>query len=366
MVFTQVLFAQDKTEQCAQDAVKFCPDKKTSPARLDCLMLNQEKLSSECRRDLHRLSQIVKDTGTSRTSGGPLSPPAMGGMGLLPPSKKILSFGGTLAPEEISTTHYRMNAATPLWSWDEHATALSLNTQRLEIDESKEIKGGPEKTARRLDRIEVGGLYTKKLDDGHLFGGRIQAGSSSDKAFHSNREMIYTLMGFYGKPASGKNYWLYSVFISNNNPIANYLPLPGILYFTKKDNFSGMFGFPFNTIQWTPVSQWSFSLSYLIANITAEVAYQLKNEMQVSLGFGTSQQMFLLHDRKSEDKRLFFTENRLYLGMKSPIMKYLMIDAETGLNFYRRMREGRRFNNTDLLLNMKRSWFLSSNFTFLF
>lgn len=364
LLFLLSAHAQELPSNCREDQKRICPDVKSFRDGLDCLTKNLKDLSKECQADLQRISQLVKETGGARGGGMPSFGGSMGG--LLPPSKKILTVGGTLAPEEVSTNNYRVNAATPLWAWDDHSTAVTLNAQRIELGENKTISDGPEKTPRRLDRVELSGVYSRKLSDKKFVGGRLQVGSASDRPFHSNREMSYTAMGFYGKPAEDGNFWLYSVFISNNNPIANFLPIPGVTYVYRNDKFTGLFGLPFNSIQWTPVPTWSFSLSFLITNMTAEVTYGLKENIQWSAGYSRSQQTFLRHEREKLRDRLFFTENRLYVGMKTPADKSLSWELQSGLAFDRQLREGTGFSNTDLLMNLHRSWYVSAGTTYLF
>lgn len=357
--------AQEIPDQCRDDIRKLCPDTKSFRDGLECLTRNVKDLSKECQADLQRVSQIVKETGGPRGGGGfPSFGP--GGTGLLPPSRKILSVGGTLAPEPVSTNNYRVTAATPLWAWDKNTTALTVSAQRIELGENKIIIDGPEKTPRTLDRVELGGSFARMLGESKFIGGRVQIGSASDQPFHSNRETSYTVTGFYGRPAEGKNFWLYSVFVSNNNPIANFLPIPGVTYVYRTDTFTGMFGLPFNILQWTPVPEWSFSFSFFITNMTAEITYGLRENTQWSIGYSRSQQTFLRHEREKLRDRLFFTENRLYAGMKTPASEDISYELQSGLAFDRQLREGTSFSDTDLLLNLHRSWYVSAGITYLF
>lgn len=324
-----------------------------------------EKLSDECRADLRRLNQVVKDSGVR---GGGLSSfgGIMGGLGLVPPKKTILSLEGMSAYEGNPTVIEQGKASlvSPMWIRDNHSLTASLSAGTVKFNEA--VKGPRGINIRELHRVEVGGQYTKTLEEHRLWGLRGALGSAGDKPFQTGKEYTFSLNGFFAKPGNEDSYWVYSFFLSNNSPILNYIPIPGITYFFRKENFTGMLGLPLMSLQWTPVKNWAFSVSYFITNFRSVISYSVTDRQQALFGFSVNQQTFLREGRKENTDRLFVNDKRLYAGWKSVFTENFFAEFQMGQSFDRVVLEGKRFNDANWKEKLGRSWFLSSALTMTF
>jgi hypothetical protein len=162
--------------------------------------------------------------------------------------------------------------------------------------------------------------------------------------------MILNANLFYMPTVGPGDQWIYTLFISNNNPIANYVPIPGVIYLHKRERFTGLFGIPFSSIQWTPVDPWTLSVSIMIINFNAEISYGHRDQMQTFVGFSSAQQSFL----------------RAFIGVRSPITPKLSGDIQFGDSFDRRLSEGDSLRDRKREVGMGRSWFVGMNLNYLF
>lgn len=311
------------------------------------------------------MSKSIEASG-SRGGGGLSSfGGVMGGMGLMAPQKTVITLNGTLAPEGHPTTieQSKMSIATPIYSRNGSSFAMSVGGGRIGFNETQFFDNDG-KAPQELHRFDLGAQYSTTLKDRGFFGVRGSVGSASDKPFHSKDEMTFSLSSFYTRPSGGSGQWIYTVFLSNNNSFANYIPIPGFIYLYRNQGFTGMFGLPFLSMQWTPKAPWIFSMSYFITNFNTEVAYGLRDRFQTFAGFAISQQNFLRADREEGTDRLFFNEKKVFLGIRSPLTNEVSAELQSGLSFDRKLKEGKRFNDTDREADLGRSWYISMNWNF--
>lgn len=283
----------------------------------------------------------------------------------MPPQKTVVALNGNLSTEGKPTVieQSKMSIATPIYNKNGESFAMSLGGGRILFNESQVFDNG-EKTPKSLERVDLGVQYSTTLKKRAFWGLRGSLGSASDQPFRTKEEVTFSLSTFYTKPGDGRGQWIYTVFLSNNNSLANYIPIPGFIYLYRNQGFTGMFGLPFLSIQWTPKAPWLFSMSYFITNFNNEIAYGLRDKFQTFLGFAISQQNFLRADREERTDRLFFNEKKIFLGTRSPLTNEISGEFQTGLSFDRKLKEGKRFNDIDLEADMGRSWYLSFNLNF--
>lgn len=321
--------------------------------------------TEECRAELRRLNQVVKDSGV-RSGGLSSFDGVMGGLGLIPPKKTVFSIEGMSAYQGDPTVIQQGKATlvSPMWIKDHQSLTASLNAGTVKINEPVVAPDGTK--IRELHRIEAGGQYTKSLEENRMWGLRGSLGSAGDKPFETGKEYTFNLNGFYAKPGKSDSYWVYSFFLSNNNPVLNYVPIPGIIYFTRKENFTGMFGFPIMSMQWTPLKKTSVSVSYFITNFRTTIAYSVADKHQASVGFAINKQTYLREGRKDNTDRLFFNDKRIYAGWRSVLSENLIAELQFGQSFDRAVHEGKRFNEWDWKQKLGRSWYASSAMTLSF
>lgn len=345
---------------CDHEAKSLCSGMNAPLEKLACLADQKDKLSSECQSELRRLNQMTKDTGARGGKGLQSFGGVMGGVGLLPPEKTIVSVEGMNAAEGRPTVinQGRLTIASPVWKKKGKSFVASLNTGTVKFNERVALPDGDK--IGELHRLEVGGQFTLMSPDKTMKGFRATFGSAGDQPFSSSKEYIFSANAFYMPPGEDDSRWIYTVFISNNNSLLNYVPIPGFLYLYKNKKFTGLFGLPFLSLQWTPTEQWLCSVSFFITNFRSSLAYILQNKTQIAANFVISQQAFLRENREELRDRLFFADKRLFLSVRHPLADDVILEVQGGESFDRSLREGRRFNETDWRRDLGRSWYTSA------
>ena len=357
--------AEGNPDVCEADAKVLCAESVAPDARISCLIRNRDQLSEGCRNDLKRLNQLVKDSG-ARTGGLSSFGGVIGGLGLVPPKKSILSLEGMNAYEGHPTVinQGKVSLISPMWIKDDHSFVGSVSAGTVKINEAVVTPDGSK--IRELQRIEAGGQYTKNLSDHRLMGLRGSIGSAGDDPFATGKEYTFSVNGFYARPGSEDSYWVYTFFLANNSPLLNYVPIPGFIYLYRKENFTGMIGVPLMSLQWTPSKEWMFSFSFFITNLRSAISYNVSDRHQASIGFSINQQTYLREKREDNRDRLFLNDKRIYAGWRSVLTESFSAEIQFGESFDRELREGKRFNDKDWRRELGRSMYVSSALTFMY
>ncbi len=340
------LIAMAQNESCKEEIQIFCPGTEKGLKQLECLLKNEKELSNQCKQELQRLSKAVKETGAR--GGGGLSSfgGVIGGMGLVAPDRRVLSYSGSMAPQNDRLDRHRLNFSSPIWAHGKETFSMSLGAGSLNLQEKYVLDKKKVEVPQHYNRVELGGNYSKALKNNRVLGVRASIGSASDKVFHSSRELIFSMNASYAYPSEDKNnFWMLTVFMSNNNPLANFVPIPGFVYFHKTSKFTGMFGLPFASMQWTPVDPWLFFASIFVTNINLEAVYGHRDQIQFYTGFSMAQEAYLRVDRERSLDRLFLDEKKLFLGARAPLTKNLFTDLQFGQSFDRKVFEGRSYGD---------------------
>lgn len=216
-----------------------------------------------------------------------------------------------------------------------------------------------------LNRVELGIQYAKFYDQGKIWGSRISIGSASDYVFKSEKETIFSGVLFTSRPSSPTSQWIYSLFISNNSPIGNYIPIPGFMYMHRGEKFIGMYGLPFLNLTWLPKKKWRLQTSLFLTNLKVEAFYTIDNATHAYLGALSQQQAFLRANRKDQRERIFYSDKRAYLGVNSLLKKNLTLDFQTGFSFDRRLDEGESIFRSERDASLDGSAYLSLSLSML-
>jgi hypothetical protein len=349
---------------CRKEFKTLCPEANGVNEVVTCVLRKEDQVSTNCKQDLQRIAAFVKSAG-SRGGGGISSfGGVMGNSGLLPTDRKTLSYSVNHAPEgtPASITQQRLSFSTPVWKHKAESFAFSTGVGSISFSDRKFYNKSLQQTPSELKRVELGGQYSRRLKEGKALGFRANVGSASDRVFNSLEEVTFSLNGTYSFPGKDpSDHWIWTVFFSNNISFANYIPLPGFIYLHKTENFTGMFGLPFLSMQWTPVKPIVLSMSYFITNLNTEIAYGFNDTVQAFMGFAINQQAFLRADRTRLRDRMFFNEKKLFVGMRSPIMTVFTGEFQLGRSFDRKLTEGRNFSDSDLEADLGKSWYGSAS-----
>ncbi len=293
----------------------------------------------------------------------------MGGMSMGGPSSPVINYGGSMVggPKKSSNIdQHRFHAAAPVYKDGVDAYSTSLLVSSLHFGEEVVLDSG---TQVPVDfyKHEIGIGYSHKLEGERNFGLRVSGGSASDTPFSGSRDMTFSANTSYSFPDGETSHWVLTLYVSNNNPIVNYIPIPGFIYFYRTEKFIGMFGLPFASMQWTPISPWTFSISIFGPSVGSEIIYGNREQLQSFVGFSWTQQSFLRHGRATIEDRIFVDEKKFFTGMRMPIAQNLAGELQGGFAFARSVYEGPRFEKRDHgSRGLDDAWFGAWNFRYFF
>lgn len=331
---------------CASEIEHHCPGVARGPELLGCLARHQSEASPLCQQEIQRLLEARKQAAGNRGLGAFSG--VMGGMSMGGPPIPVLIAGGGSTRSDEPQAHaetWRLNASTPVARAETDFYTASLSYSTLRFGDEIRLRDSGVVLARDWRRMEVGGQFSRRLEGEKLLSLRLSVGSAGDEPFRQGRDTTFTFNGTYSFPESETTHWAWTLFISNNNPIANYLPIPGFVYFYRTPTFTGMFGIPFATVQWTPVPDWILSAAAFGPSVNLEAAHGGRDRLQTALGFNWSQQTFLRADRIYEEDRTFLDEKRLFVAVRSPLSAKFSAELQAGPVFDRLVYEGRRFRS---------------------
>ncbi len=245
------------------------------PEDIETLIKQKETLSAECKQQLERMVHMRADA--AKSGGGSLA--AFGGLNAMGPPVSIFSYETKWMPGDRGTdfNEHKGNISLPVYKSQGQVAAVSLAGSQLHFGETLRFDNG-KVVPNTMFRYEAGVQYSKQLPEKKSWGLRGSFGYAGDKPFEADQDSTYSVMANYGYPGE-KGYWSLFAFMSNNSPILNYIPLPGVAYFYKTPTFTGMFGFPVLSMQWTPVNPWAYSVSLFGTTFQAEASYGHRDDL---------------------------------------------------------------------------------------
>lgn len=327
-------------QACKEQAAKFCPDLKNPREVLKCLIKNDKELSTECKQELERFGRASSQAGEQ--GGGALS--AMAGLNSQTPPFPVLSFEGRVSPGTPKLDEEKLNLSSPVYQDEDDYFALSLAAARIHLSDTVTLDSGIE-IPKDLYRAELGAQYTDKLPGFKTWGLRGSIGSASDQLFKTFKDNTFSVNAQYGFPAEGGGFWMFFLYMSNNSPLGNFVPIPGVMYLYKTPTFTGMFGFPILSMQWTPEKLWSYSLSMFGPAITTEAAYGDAGQVQYLANLAWSNQNFILSNRTDDKDRLTIEEKKISVGVRSFLYDKVLAELKLGRAVGRTIYIGDGFRN---------------------
>jgi hypothetical protein len=288
---------------------------------------------------------------------------SMGGFAMGPPVP-MLTYDGRYLPGEKSPvwTENRLTFSAPVYRSNQDTVAASLSASQLHLSDNLRLDSGVAVPAE-LSRIEAGFQYFHKLPDKRNWGLRTSVGYAGDKPFRTTRDLTYSFSASYGYPsANGSGYWALFVFMANNSPFLNYFPFPGVTYIYKTPTFTGVFGFPILSMQWTAYDPWIYSLSIFGPTLLSEAAYGPRETLQTFAGFSLVQQSYVPSERAETRDRLTLQEDKLALGMRRLFAENVLGEWQVGRTFDRTIFEGNGFRNKDRgKLTLPTDWLVAAS-----
>lgn len=248
-------------------------------------------------------------------------------------------------PDKLTAQVQNFSALIPLYKNTERAFALTASSNQFTLSSSRA-------GLKTLTDTRFGFSYTEKVDDKRTWSANVQYGSASDKPFENSSVSTINATAMYMTPRDETSSWMFVVNYSNNRPFLNNIPIPGFAYFYFPDkDFRAVYGLPFASIYYKFHEKWSTDLFTLLPWIyRGSFNYHLNGFARIYTGFHTGPETWYLHDRTNRRERLFYDEKRLFIGLKSPIARFLMGEIEGGRSFDRRF-----FNDENFSLSPEQS-----------
>ena len=317
---------------CAQDVQNFCGTAPDPKAQLVCLRESLSKFDSNCRQEVERLIQMR--LSAEERGGAALT--AFGGPGAMGPPLPLIAMEFRNFPGEKSPalSDHRFYMTMPIFGGEGYLLGANLVAAQVNLGNSIKLDTGPA-VPGVLHRYELGVQYLKKLEEKRSLTLRFSGGYAGDDPSVVGYDASYSASLSYSKPGSEKGVWIYLLFMSNNSPFLNYVPIPGIIYLWKSDKFTGSFGFPLLSLQWTPQERWSYALSLFGTSLQSEVAYGDRFRWQTFFGYQFNQQAFIPSRRERTRDRLTLQDQKVVLGYRFRWLKRSQIEVQTGRSFDR-------------------------------
>lgn len=267
---------------------------------------------------------------------------ALEGLGFIGPASLSFSYEGRYLPgyEGVGQTENRLAVVVPVYKNEKNSIALSGGAAHVHLDETVRLDSG-QNVPTDLYRMEIGAQYAKQLKERRSCSLRTSVGYSGDRP-GAGKDTAFSFVGTYGYPsAGGKGYWVWMAFWANNSVLANYVPIPGIVYIYRGETVRGIFGFPVTSFQWTPEESWVFSFSLFGPVLQTEAAYGRSESGQGFLGYAYSEQSFIPSQRPDRRDRLILHEQKVDVGFRINISKEFLGEVRVGESFDRSIEIGR-------------------------
>lgn len=255
-------------------------------------------------------------------------------------------FGDLLSPNAPATSlrasaedagpmsQQKVNISVPLTS--DVQNQFSLNSKwgqlNLETDPS------------HLYDAEFGFGYRHLENQNEFWGLTSSIGSAGDQIFHSRTKTVWNVTGFYSTTRDPSSRWIWLVNDSNNRSFLNEIPLPGFAYLYRPSNdFLGVFGFPFVFIRWKMNELWTSQFFLLPYIYRAEFSRKITEPLSLYISAERNVQSYYRENRQKDQDRLFYSETRLVMGLKSPLSRFATAEIFGGFLFNRALGEDENF-----------------------
>lgn len=196
-----------------------------------------------------------------------------------------------------------------------------------------------------LWNVSLGLMYVRKLADERSFSAGVNIGSASDRPFGSIEEMNVSAMAMYRRPSGERNAWTFGVMYSPTGEIQ--FPIPLVSYFwNPSEKFQANIGLPFMVV-YRPDDRWTFEASYMpIHTINAKASYRFADMLKIAGGYTCTNEAYWLYDRTDNSDRFFLYDQRVWLGLESPICQWVTLDLTGGYAFNRYSFMGQQWDSS--------------------
>ena len=232
----------------------------------------------------------------------------------------------------------------PLWTDSPNMLMLNGGVSNRLINTNATMPDSGNKYPDNLWNVTLGMMYMRKLANDQMLSCGVNIGSASDRPFGSIDEMNVSAMAMYRRPSGERNAWNFGLMYSPTGEIQ--FPIPMISYFwNPSDQFQMSIGLPFK-IMYRPDDRWTFEASYMpIHTISAKASYRFCDKLRLVGGYTCTNEAYSLYDRTDNNDRFFLFDQRVSLGLESPICKWVTVDLTAGYAFDRYSYTGQQWDS---------------------
>ena len=336
-------FSQEKTaseptipDSCFGEVKQFCEQEKNPSARVQCLMKNFTKLTYTCQQEINRMVRAVEQAQSQ--SDTLISPNALTSLN---PPFTVVSVDGRYSPGDNQQTDGRIALSVPVVKTNERMITIKGASGIVSFEEPILISG-VSTVPKTLYKAEAGFQYSQQLPGFKNFSVSSTIGYTGDQVM---KNTTFSALLNYGYPTETGNFLIWNLFISNNSPLGNYVPIPVIMYIYKTPTFTGLFGVPAISLQWTPSPGQAYSFSFMGINANAEAAFGQIRVIQTYLTTNWNTQSYIMENRLEDKERLSLEEKKVGLGVRSFIFRRAQVQLEAGYAFDRAAYVGEGLRN---------------------
>jgi hypothetical protein len=238
---------------------------------------------------------------------------------------------------DFGMEYYSAAMIFPVWRKDKDKVDglyLGLDASLLDLHGEAYLPRHHAELPGELYDLNFVAAYFQTLDNGWKTGGFVRVGSPSDEPFNSVDEVAGTAAWFLRMPAGGKNAWL--VYLGYDSMSDLPYPMPGFGYWFENSKVKALLGLPVQMLSAEPVKNLNVDFRYIpIRNIFAKVAYGPRDVLQGYVSYDWSNKRYLPADRKDENDRLFFYDQKAKAGIEIRKLEHFVFDVGGGYVFGR-------------------------------
>ncbi len=239
---------------------------------------------------------------------------------------------------------------------------LGLKGSSLYLGEGHELTTGL-RLPDNLYEAKMSAGYEREMQSKKSWGFQGSIGSASDRAFAKMSNNEFSAIGYYQFSKTGKSHWTASLFVSNNSPLGDYIPIPGVSYFYKNETFTGLFGLPLIMINWKPRPQVGLRLSAFGPTIRSQASFGKERGLVGFARWNWLYHKYILNDRVEPRDRLTYQEKQWTVGAENTWMHFLTGSLEVGQSYDRLLYVGQGFSDRDGgRYKADGGWFVQLNF----
>ncbi len=234
--------------------------------------------------------------------------------------------------ENLSFTH-------PLWKDSLNALSLTGGVRNQLFDTNAILPETGQPLPAELWGVNLGLRYSRQLNDGWITGGGVSIGSASDHPFATIHEIDIGMNAMLRIPQGEHNAWLFTLSYSPMGEL-NF-PVPGVAFsWNPSPEFHANIGLPL-MVMWRPSDDWQFQASYmLLRTVHIKAQYRLTGSLRAFAAYDWSNESYSLLDRPELDDRFFIYDQRVSLGIQTPLWERWTASVSSGFVFDRYMFEG--------------------------